>query len=283
MIGAVRSGISAAILLIAIAALATSGRAAVTPVDDAWYVQVSRERVVGQTAIPVNNFKVVQTYPHDTGSYTEGLVMRDGFIYEGTGRYGLSQLRQYELQTGRVIHDQPLDKSYFGEGVTVLDGTIYQLTYLANTGFTYDRATFVRKGTFRYLTQGWGLTTDGTRLFMSNGSSSIVFLDPRTLAMKGRIFVSDNAGPVGFLNELEYVKGKLYANVWQTDFIAIIAPENGRITGWIDLGGLNPSPETLKYPYVLNGIAFNEATGHLLVTGKCWPAIYEIELIPRLR
>jgi glutamine cyclotransferase len=243
--------------------------------------QIDRARVVGQTRIPVYGYKVVATYPHDTNSYTEGLLMRAGSMYEGAGLYGVSRLRQYELATGRVIHEEALDRQYFGEGITILDGTIYQLTYLSNIGFTYDQQTFARRGSFRYLTQGWGLTTDGSRLLMSNGSSSILFLNPKTLAVEGSIYVSDDTGPVGFLNELEYADGKLYANVWQSDFIAIIAPDSGRITGWIDLAGLNPDPAVLKYPYVLNGIAINQATGRLLVTGKRWPAIYEIELVKR--
>jgi len=243
--------------------------------------QIDRARVVGQTAIPVYGYRVVATYPHDTNSYTEGLLMRGGSMYEGAGLYGVSRLRQYELATGRVIHEAALDKQYFGEGITILYGMIYQLTYLSNLRFTYDQKTFARRGSFRYLTQGWGLTTDGHRLLMSNGSSSILFLDPKTLAVEGSVFVADDSGPVGFLNELEYADGKLYANVWQSDFIAIIAPDSGRITGWIDLAGLNPDPAVLKFPYVLNGIAINEATGRLLVTGKRWPAIYEIELVKR--
>jgi glutamine cyclotransferase len=274
-------------LLVLLLALAASGcatsaappTASLTPMGAPF--QIDRARVVGQTVIPVYGYKVVATYPHDTNSYTEGLLMQGGSMYEGAGLYGVSRLRQYELATGRVIHEEALDKEYFGEGITILDGTIYQLTYLSNMGFTYDQKIFARRGSFRYLTQGWGLTTDGHRLLMSNGSSSILFLNPKTLAVEGSVFVSDDVGPVGFLNELEYADGKLYANVWQSDFIAIIAPGSGKIIGWIDLAGLNPDPTLLKYPYVLNGIAINEATGRLLVTGKRWPAIYEIELVKR--
>lgn len=249
--------------------------------EDSTRVQVSRQRVIGQTAIPVYHYKLVQTYPHDTDAYTEGLVMRDGDIFEGTGLYGRSRLRRYELASGRIARDVALDKRYFGEGVTVLNGTVYQLTYLSNEGFTYDQRSLARTGSFRYLTQGWGLTTDGRHLLMSNGSASILFLNPQSLAIEGHVYVADDAGPVGFLNELEYVDGKLYANVWQTEFIAIIAPDTGRIIGWIDLAGLNPDPQVLKYPYVLNGIAYNDRTGRLLVTGKRWPGIYEIDLVPR--
>jgi glutamine cyclotransferase len=267
--------------LAALLTLAVAGCATPAAPDPAGYVQVDRQRVTGQRTIPVYGFKVVRTYPHDPNAYTEGLLMKDGSMYESAGLYGASTLRQYDLPSGRIIHDEALDRRYFAEGLTILGGTIYQLTYLSNLGFTYDRATFQRRGTFRYLSQGWGLTTDGRRLLMSNGSSAIAILDPRTFEVADRIFVADEAGPVGFLNELEYADGKLYANVWQTDFIAIIAPETGKITGWIDLAGLNPDPAVLKYPFVLNGIAVNEATGRLLVTGKHWPAIYEIELVPR--
>ncbi|MBS0560325.1 MAG: glutaminyl-peptide cyclotransferase [Proteobacteria bacterium] len=263
-----------AVLLLLSGAAARAG-------DDGGHVEVTRERVLNQSAIPVYGYRIVRTYPHDTSAYTEGLVMQNGTFYEGTGLYGRSKLRQWEPETGKVLHETDLDPRDFGEGVTVLGNTIYQLTYLANQGFRYDRATFRRTGGFRYLSQGWGLTTDGTRLIMSNGSSAIAFLDPRTLAVRGQVYVTDNVGPVGFLNELEWANGKLYANVWQTDFIAIIAPSTGKITGWIDLTGLNPDPKTLVYPLVLNGIAYDARTGHLLVTGKCWPHVWEIELVPR--
>jgi glutamine cyclotransferase len=249
--------------------------------DERAHVELTRERVLGQSAIPVYGYKVVETYPHDRTSYTEGLLMVNGVMYEGTGLYGQSKVRRWDLRTGRVLDETKLDARYFGEGVTVLDGVVYQLTYLANTGFTYDPRKLRRRSTFRYDSQGWGLTHDGRRLIMSDGSSAILFLDPKSRKELGRIYVTDGVGPVGFLNELEYADGKLYANVWQTDFIAIIAPDSGRITGWIDLTGLNPEPTVLVYPLVLNGIAYDKDTGRLLVTGKCWPHVYEIELTAR--
>ena len=249
--------------------------------DDGGHVQVSRARILDQASIPVYGYRVVQTYPHDRTSYTEGLLMVDGAVVEGTGLYGQSKVRRWDLRTGRGLNEVQLDPHYFGEGVTVLDGVVDELTYIENTGFLYDPRTLRRTGSYRYATQGWGLTHDGTHLIASDGSSAIRFLDPRTHEQVRRIFVTDDVGPVGFLNELEYVDGKLYANVWQTDFIAIIAPDTGRITGWIDLTGLNPDPAALVYPLVLNGIAFNRETGRLLVTGKCWPSVYEIELTAR--
>jgi len=279
MTGSMLGIIGAAVLSLVV--LAAPSHAARPTLDVIERAQLSRERALGQTTIPVYGFKLVRTYPHDINYFTEGLTVRDGVVYEGTGLYGESRLLQYDLATGRVIHEVRLDKSYFGEGVTLLNDTIYQLTYISNIGFTYDRASFQRTGTFRFPTQGWGLTTDGKYLLMSDGSSAIKFLDPKTLNIERSIFVSDDVGPVGFLNELEYADGKLYANIWETNVIAIIAPETGRIIGWIDLAGLNPDPKVLQDPFVNNGIAYNEATHRLIVTGKCWPGLYEIELIPR--
>lgn len=245
--------------------------------------EVTRERILGQTEIPIYDYRIVKTYPHDTTSYTEGLVMYDGKLYEGTGRYGFSKLMEIDIETGRAVMEVDVDPLLFGEGVTVIGDDIYQLTYIGNTGYRYDRTTFERQETVRFITQGWGMTTNGTDLIRSDGSSSIVFHDPATMAPLRHIFVSDDVGPVGFLNELELVGDTLYANVWQTDFIAMIDPDTGKITGWIDMTGLNPDPKTLVYPYVLNGIAYDEASGHLLVTGKCWPHLWEIELVERTR
>lgn len=244
-------------------------------------MQLTPERVLNQSAIPVYGFKVLHSYPHDRSSYTEGFELENGVVYEGTGLYGQSKLLKWDLQSGQVLQEADLDPGYFGEGVTTFGGRIYQLTYLANAGFIYDQPTMKQTGGFRYISQGWGLTNDGKRIMMSDGSSAILFLDPKSFELTGWIFVTDAAGPVGFLNELEYADGKLYANVWQTNFIAMIAPETGKVIGWIDLTGLDPDPVHLVFPYVLNGIAHDRATGHLLVTGKCWPNTYEIELVER--
>lgn len=267
---------------LAVALLATLAGCATGPsVDDSWYVQVPRARVLDQTGIPVYGFKVVRRIPHDTTSYTEGLVMHDGVLYEGTGRYGLSLVRRIDPADGRILGEAKLEPRYFGEGITVHAGQVHQLTYLSNTGFIRDAETLEPVGGFRYSGQGWGLTTDGRHLLQSDGSSSIRFVDPATHEVRGQIYVSDAQGPVGFLNELEYAGGRLYANVWQSEFIAIIDPTSGRVEGWIDLAGLNPDPERLAYPFVLNGIAVDERTGNLIVTGKCWPDYYEIELVER--
>lgn len=250
------------------------------PNDAALYTQVTPDRVHRQSAIPVYTFRVVRAFLHDRSSYTEGLVLDGGDLYEGTGLYGRSRLRRLELASGRVIKEHVLAPDLFGEGVTILDGRVYQLTYLSNRGFIYDKASFAARGDFAYPDQGWGLTTHGHALIRSNGSAAIQFIDPATFAAERHVIVADAEGPVGFLNELEYVRGEIYANVWQTDFIARIAPSDGRITGWIDLTGLNPDPAVLRYPDVLNGIAYDTGTGHLLVTGKRWPSVFEIELVP---
>ena len=242
--------------------------------------QVSREEILSQKKIPVFTYRIQKTYPHNITSYTEGLLMDNGYLFEGTGRYGKSDLFKSNLETGQVFKQRALDPLYFGEGVTIFKDLIFQLTYKSNTGFIYDKESFSLKGTFRYLTQGWGLTTDGNELIMSNGSAALVFLDPETFNQKRYIVVSDNKGQVGFLNELEFVNGEVYANVWQTNLIARINPKTGKVTGWIDLTGINPDPEKLKYPDVLNGIAYNPKTKRLIVTGKCWPNLFEIELVP---
>ncbi len=259
---------------------AWSARAGAQPLQTP-HVQLTRARVLDQRAIPVLGYRILRTHPHDTESYTEGLVYADGVIYEGTGLYGRSKLRAWDLESGRTLREVALDQRYFGEGITLLDGRIYQLTYLENTGWVYDAASFRRERGFRFAAQGWGLTTDGTALIMSDGSSALQFLDPATLATRRTVYVTDSFGPVGFLNELEYVDGRIYANVWQTDFIAVIEPADGRIIAWLDLSGLNPDPARLVYPLVLNGIAHDPGTRSLLVTGKCWPHVWAIEPVPR--
>ena len=256
------------------AALAGEGKSKVN-------AQVDRDYVLAQKSVPVFTYKVLRSFPHESSSYTEGLVIDDGLLYEGTGRYGRSSLYRKELSSGAQVKSIDLDDRYFGEGVTVLGDRVYQLTYKSNVGFIYDKTSFQRLGEFSYDAQGWGLTHDGKELIMSNGSAALVFLDPKTLLPTHSLVVSDGRGPIGFLNELEYVDGQIYANVWQTDLIARIDAKTGKVTAWIDLTGLNPDTDLYTYPFVLNGVAYNPATGKLLVTGKCWPSIWEIDLVPR--
>jgi glutamine cyclotransferase len=208
------------------------------------------------------------------------LDLDDGNLYEGTGLWGQSSLRLVELETGAVLREHALSEEYFGEGITVLNGQIYQITWQENTGFVYDRDTFELLQTFGYPTEGWGITHDGTRLIVSDGTATLYFWDPETLAETGRITVSDNEGPVIQLNELEYVNGEVWANIWLTDRIARIDPETGQVVGWIDLTGLLDTSTVTGPVDVLNGIAYDESNGRLFVTGKLWPALYEIELVP---
>ncbi len=242
-------------------------------------VQITKDRVMKQKDIPLYTYKIIKKYSHDTTAYTEGLAIDRGYLYEGTGLFTQSRLIRRNLETGKILKEKVLDSQYFGEGITVLGDEVFQLTYLSNTGFVYDKASLTLKRRFCYPAQGWGLTDDGRQLIMSDGSSALIFLDPTTLNVNDYVIVSDNIGRVGFLNELEYVDGQVYANIWQTNFIARVSAESGKVTGWIDLTGLNPNPTKLKYPYVLNGIAYDKKTRHLLVTGKCWPEMYEIQLV----
>jgi glutamine cyclotransferase len=228
-------------------------------------------------AAPTDGYQVVRSYPHDRTAFTQGLIYRDGVLYEGTGLNGKSGIRKVKLETGEVLAIQPLASQYFGEGITDWKGQILQLTWQAQIGFVYDLKTFERQRTFAYKGEGWGLTHDATRIIMSDGSADLRFLDPATLKETGRITVRDENGPVAQLNELEFVKGEIYANVWQTERIARISPASGHVVGWIDLRGLL-SPADRAGTDVLNGIAYDAAGDRLFVTGKWWPRLFEIKL-----
>ena len=205
-------------------------------------------------AIPVYTYNVVNTYPHDRTATTQGLVFENGVLYEGTGLRGRSTLRRVELESGDILQTRDLPPQFFGEGVTIYGNKIIQLTWQSNVGFVYDKETFALLQEFNYPTEGWGITHDGKRLIMSDGTSTLHFLDPETFEEIGRIEVRDNDSPVTRLNELEYVQGEIYANVWQTDCIAKIAPLTGQVMGWID-GRTLKSEDRNERVDVLNGIA----------------------------
>lgn len=232
---------------------------------------------------PVAGYQVVRIYPHDPQAFTQGLVFLDGALYEGTGLPGRSTIRKVRLENGEVLQVQKLDPQYFGEGITVLGNRLFELTYKSEIGFEYDRVTFRRTGTFTYRGEGWGLTHDGARLIMSDGTAFLRFLDPATLKETGRIQVRDGQTPVVYLNELEYIKGEVFANVWQTDRIARISPKTGAVIGWIDLKGLLNPRDAAQGAEVLNGIAYDAATDRLFVTGKLWPKLFEIKIVPPAR
>jgi glutamine cyclotransferase len=229
--------------------------------------------------IPVYTYNVTNTYPHDRDAFTQGLVFEDGVLYEGTGLHGESTLRRVELETGAILQSCELSDQFFGEGITIYGDKIIQLTWQSNVGFVYDKSTFEVLQDFDYSTEGWGITHNGTCLIMSDGTSTLHFLDPQTFAEVGQLGVFDSHGPVTRLNELEYVRGQIYANVWQTDWIARIAPETGRVIGWIDLRGLLTAEDRSEPVDVLNGIAYDTEADRLFVTGKLWPKLFEIELI----
>lgn len=228
--------------------------------------------------VPIYTYRIVSIYPHDRDVFTEGLVFENGVIYEGTGVYGRSSLRKVDLETGNVLQNYELPSEYFGEGITVFRDIIIQLTWQSHIGFVYDKNSFELLRDFTYATEGWGITNDGERLIMSDGTSILYFLDPDTFRTIGHIEVYDNDTPINKLNELEYINGQIFANIWQTDEIAMIDPCNGQVTGWIDLSGLLQSQNYDMPVDVLNGIAYDTANSRLFVTGKLWPWLFEIKL-----
>jgi glutamine cyclotransferase len=226
------------------------------------------------------NYRIVNSYPHDPTAFTQGLDFADGILYEGTGLNGQSSLRRVDLETGEVLQRVDLIEDHFGEGIVVVGDVIYQLTWQSQLALVYDRQSFEQIDSHTYPTEGWGLTSDGQRLIMSDGSSTLFFRDPETFAELRRVEVLDGDEPVTRLNELEWVNGEVWANVWQTDLIVRIDPATGIVVGWIDLTGLlQPSDQGTNQVDVLNGIAVDETTGRIFVTGKLWPVMYEIELV----
>jgi len=240
----------------------------------------AQRRGDGVRPAPTYGYQVVRSYPHDHAAFTQGLIFRDGALYEGTGLKGQSGIRKVDLETGEVLKIQPLPPQYFGEGITDWNGELVQLTWRAEIGFVYDMNTFERKRSFLYKGEGWGLTHDGTHIIMSDGTADLRFLDPATLKETGRITVRDENGPVTQLNELEVVKGEIYANVWQTERIARISPKDGHVVGWIDLRGIL-APSERSGIDVLNGIAYDAGGDRLFVTGKLWPRLFEIKVVER--
>ncbi|HER23811.1 MAG TPA: glutaminyl-peptide cyclotransferase [Candidatus Atribacteria bacterium] len=229
--------------------------------------------------IPVYSYQVLNTYPHDQSAFTEGLVFEEGFLYEGTGLYECSDLRRVELETGKLLQVRELPNQYFGEGITIYENKIIQLTWKSHLGFIYDKYNFELLQEFHYPNEGWGITYDGKSIIMSDGTSTLHFLDPETFEEISRIEVCENDIPVTKINELEYVQGEIFANIWLTDRIARINPLTGRITGWIDLKGILNREDCSEKVDVLNGIAYDEKNNRLWITGKFWPKLFEIELI----
>ncbi|MEQ1780766.1 MAG: glutaminyl-peptide cyclotransferase [Hyphomonadaceae bacterium] len=236
--------------------------------------------VVDTPAAPVTpaySFEVAATYPHDPKAFTEGLLIQDGQLYESTGMEGTSWVRKVDLQTGAVQQQYDVDKQYFGEGIVVWDDRIITLTWRGQKGFILDRATLAPKGEWTYGGEGWSLTRDDKQIFMSDGTSQIRKLDPVTLKETGRIDVKLNGRPIDQINELEFIKGEIWANIFQTDRIVRIDPATGNVVGVVYLGGIMPLEERRKVD-VLNGIAYDKATDKIYVTGKYWPKLFEITI-----
>ena len=229
--------------------------------------------------VPVVGYRIVNTYPHDPRAFTQGLVFADDALYEGTGLRGPSSLRKVDLKTGNILQVRQLPARFFGEGITIYGNRVIQLTWRARVGFVYDRQTFQLLHTFNYPTEGWGITHDGRSLIMSDGTSTLYLLDPQTFQEVDRLEVHTRDGPVSRLNELEYVQGEIYANVWKTDRIARISPQTGEVLGWIDLEGLLKPEDRYRRIDVLNGIAYDVKNDRLFVSGKLWPKLFEIELV----
>lgn len=223
------------------------------------------------------SYQVIQTYPHDKNAFTQGLIFDQGELYESTGLEGKSSVRKVDLETGKVLQISKLSDRYFGEGITLWQDRLIQLTWVSKTGLVYDKKTLKQIATFNYPTQGWGITHNNQELIMSDGSNTLYFLNPNTFKETKRIRVTDQNRPIDRLNELEFVNGEIWANVWLSDRIARIDPETGVVTSWIDLTGIIDPAATPTKDAVLNGIAYDPESDRLFVTGKLWPKLFEIK------
>jgi glutamine cyclotransferase len=231
--------------------------------------------------IPIYSYQIINEFPHLQDAFTQGLVYLDGFIYESTGLYGHSSLRKLDLLSGQIQQSINIDNQYFAEGITIFQNKIFQLTWQSNTAFVYDKDTFELIEQFSYPGEGWGITNDGISLIMSDGTAFLRYLDPLTFQELKKIEVTDSGAAISRLNELEFVEGEIFANVWLTDLIAKISPSTGEVVGWIDLGDLLLSGDCLHPIDVLNGIAYDPAGKRLFVTGKFWCKLFEIQLIEK--
>ena len=226
-------------------------------------------------------YQIIKSYPHDTGAFTQGLTIADGHLYEGTGLHGESSLRRVDLQTGAALQRIELPNQYFGEGIAVVGDRIYQITYKTGVGFVYDRKTFEKLREFKYDGEGWGLTYDGQHLIMSDSTDTLRFWDTETLKEVKRLRVRDGDQSIKAINEMEYVDGAIYGNVWMEERIARIDPKTGQVTAWIDMSNLLTATERSRGVDVLNGIAHDPKTGNFLITGKLWPWVFEVKFVKK--
>jgi glutamine cyclotransferase len=246
------------------------------------FVAQGSSDLVQEETIPVFGYEIINVYPHSSQAFTQGLVYDDGLFYEGTGLYGRSTLCRVELQTGRILDQNNLDSSLFGEGIALWKDRIIQLTWQSGLGLVYGKQNMTEVGNFSYQTEGWGITSDNKSLIMSDGTDVLHILDPESFKELGRILVTASGRPLQGLNELEYIKGQIYANVWPTNWIAIISPESGEVKGKINLQGiLQESDLQGSRVDVLNGIAYDALGDRFFVTGKLWPKLFEIKVVPK--
>jgi glutamine cyclotransferase len=253
--------------------------AADIPPQDKPVEQVPSLTAAAVATVPSYGYEVVNTWPHDPQAFTQGLIYLKGILIESTGLNGKSSLRKVDLQTGHIRQELKLSSEFFAEGMTVLRDKIYQLTWQNQKGFVYDVETFARVAEFSYTGEGWGLTTDGESLILSDGTNKLRFVDPKTFEVIRTVAVLDHAGqPLTMLNELEYIHGEIFANVWQTPYVVRIDPATGKLLGVIDFSGLLPRADYTTGTDVLNGVAFDPAGGRIFVTGKNWPKLFEVRL-----
>jgi len=272
------AGFLPAIAIAIFALLGGCGRAGNSPTDTASQASATPSKRVAGGDPPVYSYEVVHTYPHDPAAYTQGLIFANGFFYESTGLNGASSLRKVDVATGRVLQKVDVSPRYFAEGLTLFQGKLYQLTWQAQKGFVYDLNSFAMEKEFPYQGEGWGLTHDAQYLILSDGSNQIRFIDSADFTVKRVISVVNRGVPLYELNELEYIKGEIYSNIWHDDRIVRIDPATGEILGWVDLRGILPPEEHTDRENVLNGIAYDEVGDRLFVTGKRWPKVFEIRL-----
>jgi glutaminyl-peptide cyclotransferase len=258
------------VLLLSLASLQCNGGGAST--------NTSPANVAENAVVPKYGYQIVNIWPHDPNAFTQGLVFFNGKLIESTGQEGRSSLRNVEMETGKILKKVDVPEQYFAEGIALLNNKIYQLTWQHGIGFIYDAQSFEKVGEFKYDGEGWGLTTDGHSLILSDGTNRIRFMDPDSLRVTKTIAVVDAKVPIRDLNELEFVNGEIYANIWHDDRIAAINPQNGHVTTWIDLAGLLQPGDVDDPEAVLNGIAYDQSSGRLFVTGKLWPRLFEIKI-----
>ena len=236
---------------------------------------------VAQGEVIEYGYRILNTYPHNINAFTQGLIYHEGYLYEGTGKNGLSSLSKINLENGEVLMTKRLNRRYFGEGIEVVDNKIYQLTWQSNMVFVWDKINFEQLGTHYNPTEGWGLAYDGKQLILSDGTSSLRFLDPESFSIQRQVMVTFNGNPLSSINELEYINGEIWANIWQTNIIVRINPDTGVVTSFVDLTGLSDETQLGSNEAVLNGIAWDAQAGRLFLTGKHWANIFEIEVFLR--